>query len=50
MNPINPAASGDSTSPRNVYQVVTEQIIRQLAALTAMETSSFGHVREQACN
>lgn len=30
MNPINPAASGDSTSHRNVYQIVTEQIIWQL--------------------
>src|SRR2546429_5242562 len=40
MNPINPAASGDSTSPRNVYQVVTEQIIRQLAALRSEEHTS----------
>jgi len=30
MNPINPAPSGESTAHRNVYQIVTEQIIRQL--------------------
>lgn len=30
MNPINPAPSGESASHRNVYQIVTEQIIRQL--------------------
>src|SRR6516225_5280563 len=30
MNTINPAPSGESTSHRNVYQIVTEQIIRQL--------------------
>ena len=30
MNTTNPAPSGESTSHRNVYQIVTEQIIRQL--------------------
>src|SRR6266478_5934239 len=30
MNKINPASLGESTSHRNVYEIVTEQIIRQL--------------------
>jgi antirestriction protein ArdC len=30
MNKINPASLGESTSRRNVYEIVTEQIIRQL--------------------
>ena len=30
MNQINPASFGESTSRRNVYEIVTEQIIRQL--------------------
>ncbi len=30
MNQINPASLGESTSHRNVYEIVTEQIIRQL--------------------
>src|ERR1700682_2463143 len=30
MNQINPASVGESTSRRNVYEMVTEQIIRQL--------------------
>jgi antirestriction protein ArdC len=30
MNTINSAPSGESTSHRNVYEIVTEQIIRQL--------------------
>jgi hypothetical protein len=29
MNPINPATSDESSSHRNVYEIVTEQIIRQ---------------------
>jgi len=30
MNQINPPSLGESTSNRNVYEIVTEQIIRQL--------------------
>jgi antirestriction protein ArdC len=30
MNQMNPASLGESTSRRNVYEIVTEQIIRQL--------------------
>ncbi len=30
MNQTNPASSGESTSRRNVYEIVTEQIVQQL--------------------